>query len=228
MNGKRILGGNLKLMQENNIHVEKVEDCGKTVLYFSYDDKYIGHITLSDVPKDDAKSCISKLSQMGIKPIMLSGDNESSVTDIALKTGITEYHSSLLPADKEKFIRNLTEKGETVIMVGDGTNDAPSLISANVGIAVSNGTDISLEAADIVVLSENLTKISSTVKLGKNTLSVIKQNLFWALIYNSLCIPIAAGIIPFVTMSPTFAALAMSFSSICVVTNASRLRFKKI
>ena len=228
MDGKRILGGNFKLMQENNIDVTPVEDFGKTVLYFSYNDTYIGHITLSDVPKSDAKDCITRLSEMNINSIMLSGDNESSVKDIADKTCIKEYHSSLLPADKEKFIRNLTQKGECVIMVGDGTNDAPSLITASVGIAVSSGTDISVEAADIVVLSENLTKISSAVRLGKNTLSVIKQNLFWALIYNSLCIPLAAGVIPSVIMSPTFAALAMSFSSICVVTNASRLRFKKI
>ncbi|MBO7254571.1 MAG: hypothetical protein J6V36_04635, partial [Clostridia bacterium] len=111
---------------------------------------------------------------------------------------------------------------------GDGTNDAPSLISANVGIAVSSGTDISVEAADIVTMSESLSKVSSAVRLGKNALSVIKQNLFWALLYNSLCIPIAAGIIPFIQMSPAFAAVSMSLSSICVVSNALRLRFKKI
>ncbi len=159
---------------------------------------------------------------------MLSGDNESAVSEISSKTGIENFRSSFSPIDKERFIKELKEKGEKVIMVGDGTNDAPSLISANVGIAVSGGTDISVEAADIVIMSENLTKVSSAVKLGKNALLIIKQNLFWALIYNSLCIPIAAGLLPFIQMSPPVAALSMSLSSICVVTNALRLRFKKI
>jgi P-type E1-E2 ATPase len=215
-------------MEENGISVPRSSSKGKTVLYFALNDRYLGYIALSDVPRDDAADSVKKLKEMNVKVIMLSGDNEDAVKDIAEKTGIEEYHSSLLPADKEKFIRNLKESGEKVIMVGDGTNDAPSLISANVGIAVSTGTDISVEAADVVTLSENLSKVSSAVKLGKNTLSIIKQNLFWALIYNSLCIPIAAGAFPFITMAPAFAALAMSLSSICVVTNASRLRFKKI
>lgn len=225
---KRLIGGNLKFMEENNISVPEVSCKGKTILYFAIDKEYLGYIALSDVPRDDAKEGISGLKDLGINVVMLSGDNEDAVKDIAEKTGISQYKSSLLPADKERFIRELKEKGEKVIMVGDGTNDAPSLISANVGIAVSSGTDISVEAADIVTMSENLTKVLSAVRLGKNTLSIIKQNLFWALIYNSLCIPIAAGVIPFITMSPPFAALAMSLSSICVVTNASRLRFKKI
>ncbi len=228
LDNKRILGGNLKLMEDNNISVPLITEKGKTVLYFAADEKYIGYIALSDVPRDDASECVSRLKAMGIKVVMLSGDNESSVTEIATLTGIDEYKFSLLPSDKEKYIRSLKEKGEKVIMVGDGTNDAPSLISANVGIAVSSGTDISVEAADIVTMSENLTKVSSAVKLGRNSLSIIKQNLFWALIYNSICIPIAAGAIPFLEMSPPIAALAMSMSSICVVTNSLRLRFKRI
>ncbi len=225
---KEIIGGNLKFMEENEVSVPDVVYGGKTVLYFAIDKKYLGYVALSDVPREDARESVERLSEMGLKVIMLSGDNEDAVSDIAKKTGIKEYRSSLKPADKERIIRSLMSEGEKVIMVGDGTNDAPSLISANVGIAVSSGTDISVEAADIVTMSENLSKVASAVKLGKNALGIIKQNLFWALIYNSLCIPIAAGIVPFITMSPPFAALAMSLSSICVVTNASRLRFKKI
>ncbi|MBE6648711.1 MAG: cation-translocating P-type ATPase [Ruminococcaceae bacterium] len=225
---KRIIGGNLRFMEENGISVPEVSNIGKTLLYFACDGEYIGYIALSDVPRADAKEGITRLKEMGLQVIMLSGDNEASVSDIASKTGIENYKFSLLPADKERYIRELKEKGEKVIMVGDGTNDAPSLISANVGIAVSSGTDISVESADIVTMSENLTKVSSAVRLGKNALSIIKQNLFWALIYNSICIPIAAGAIPFIQMSPPFAAIAMSLSSICVVSNASRLRFKKI
>lgn len=225
---KQIIGGNLLFMKEKGIAVPAVVYEGKTVLYFALDKEYLGYISLSDVPREDSLTGVNRLKEMGLKVIMLSGDNEEAVKEIAKKTNIDQYRSSLLPADKEKIIRELMEKGETIIMVGDGTNDAPSLISANVGIAVSTGTDISIESADIVTMSENLTKVSSAVKLGKNTLSIIKQNLFWALIYNSLCIPAAAGIFPFITMSPPLAALAMSISSICVVTNASRLRFKKI
>jgi heavy metal translocating P-type ATPase len=228
IDNQRIIGGNLKFMKENNVSVPDIVSKGKTILYFAVDGRYIGHISLSDVPREDATECVKTLKEMGIKVVMLSGDNETSVEEIATKTGIEHYQSSLLPADKESFIRQLKENGEKVIMVGDGTNDAPSLISANVGIAVSTGTDISVEAADIVTMSENLSKVSSAVKLGKNALTIIKQNLFWALIYNSLCIPIAAGAIPFIQMSPPFAAIAMSISSICVVANASRLRFKKI
>ncbi len=225
---KRIIGGNLKFMEENGIKIPEIHSAGKTILYFALEKEYLGAISLSDVPREDAKESISLLKKMGLNVIMLSGDNEEAVKDIADKTGIENYKFSLLPSDKEKYIRELKEKGEKVIMVGDGTNDAPSLISANVGIAVSSGTDISVEAADIVTMSESLSKISSAVKLGKNALSVIKQNLFWALLYNSLCIPIAAGIIPFIQMSPAFAAASMSLSSICVVSNALTLRFKKI
>ncbi len=225
---KRIIGGNRIFMEESGIEIPEISSKGKTVLYFALDKKYLGSISLSDVPREDAKESIAFLKKMGLNVVMLSGDNEEAVKDIALKTGIEQYKFSLLPSDKEKYIRELKEKGEKVIMVGDGTNDAPSLISANVGIAVSSGTDISVEAADIVTMSESLSKVSSAVRLGKNALSVIKQNLFWALLYNSLCIPIAAGIIPFIQMSPAFAAVSMSLSSICVVSNALRLRFKKI
>lgn len=225
---KELIGGNLKFMEEKGIIVPESVNKGKTVLYFALDKEYLGTIELSDVPKKDAATSVALLHQMGIKVVMLSGDNELAVRDIAEKTNIKEYKSSLLPTDKEQYIKELMNKGEKVIMVGDGINDAPSLISANVGIAVSTGMDISIEAADVVTMSENLTKVSSALKLGKQTLSVIKQNLFWALIYNSLCIPIAAGVFPFISMSPPVAALSMSLSSICVVTNAMRLRFKSI
>ena len=225
---KRIIGGNLTFMEENGINVNKNLSKGKTLIYFALDKKYLGYIAISDVPREDAKESVNRLKNMNIRVIMLSGDNEDAVRSIAEKTGIEEYKSSLLPADKELFIRKLKETGEKVVMVGDGTNDAPSLISANVGIAVNTGTDISVKAADIVTMSENLSKIPSAVRLGRKTLSIIKQNLFWALIYNALCIPLAAGLIPFITMTPALASIAMSLSSICVVANASRLRFIKV
>lgn len=234
IDGKKILAGNLKMMNENQIEttsanfLDNSPNSGKTTLYFAQDNRLIGIIRVADVIKDTSKEAIEELNQMGIQTIMLTGDNETTARSIAKKAGIRNVIAEVLPADKEHEIQKLQNQGQKVAMVGDGINDAPALARADVGIAIGAGTDIAIDSADVVLMKSQLTEVSTAIRLSKATIKNIKENLFWAFIYNIIGIPIAAGIFyPAFgfKLSPMIGALAMSFSSVFVVTNALRLRF---
>lgn len=234
IDGKKILAGNLKMMNENQIEttsanfLDNSTNGGKTTLYFAQDNRLIGIIRVADVIKDTSKEAIEELNQMGLQTIMLTGDNETTARSIAKKAGIRNVIAEVLPADKEHEIQKLQNQGQKVAMVGDGINDAPALARADVGIAIGAGTDIAIDSADVVLMKSQLTEVSTAIKLSKATIKNIKENLFWAFIYNIIGIPIAAGIFyPAFgfKLSPMIGALAMSFSSVFVVTNALRLRF---
>lgn len=234
IDGKKILAGNLKMMNENQIEttsanfLDNSKNGGKTTLYFAQDNRLIGIIRVADVIKDTSKEAIEELNQMGLQTIMLTGDNETTARAIAKKAGIRHVIAEVLPADKEHEIQKLQAQGQKVAMVGDGINDAPALARADVGIAIGAGTDIAIDSADVVLMKSQLTEVSTAIRLSKATIKNIKENLFWAFIYNIIGIPIAAGIFyPAFgfKLSPMIGALAMSFSSVFVVTNALRLRF---
>lgn len=234
IDGKKILAGNLKMMNENQIEttsanfLDNSTNVGKTTLYFAQDNRLIGIIRVADVIKDTSKEAIEELNQMGLQTIMLTGDNETTARSIAKKAGIRNVIAEVLPADKEHEIQKLQAQGQKVAMVGDGINDAPALARADVGIAIGAGTDIAIDSADVVLMKSQLTEVSTAIRLSKATIKNIKENLFWAFIYNIIGIPIAAGIFyPAFgfKLSPMIGALAMSFSSVFVVTNALRLRF---
>ncbi len=204
---------------------EKSAAEGKTPLVFILDGKYLGMITVSDTPKDDAADAISELKGAGLRVLMLTGDNELAATAVAREVGVECVVAGVLPDGKGKEIRRIKEK-DRCAMVGDGINDAPALTEANIGIALGCGTDIAIESADIVLMNDGLLGVSNALGIGRATLSVIKQNLVWAFLYNSIGIPIAAGIFG-LAMSPMLGALAMSLSSFSVVVNALRLNFWK-
>ena len=222
------------MMNENQIEttsanfLDNSTNDGKTTLYFAQDNRLIGIIRVADVIKDTSKEAIEELNQMGLQTIMLTGDNETTARSIAKKAGIRNVIAEVLPADKEHEIQKLQVQGQKVAMVGDGINDAPALARADVGIAIGAGTDIAIDSADVVLMRSQLTEVSTAIRLSKATIKNIKENLFWAFIYNIIGIPIAAGIFyPAFgfKLSPMIGALAMSFSSVFVVTNALRLRF---
>ena len=202
---------------------------GKTPMYFAYEKKLRGIIAVSDTLKEDSISAIEQLKKMHLKVTMLTGDNKITAKAIAKKVGIENVVSNVLPDVKEKVVKEQSLDGIT-IMVGDGINDAPALTRADVGIAIGAGTDIAIDAADIVLVKNNLEDVPKAVRLSKMVLKNIHENLFWAFIYNIIGIPLAAGVwYPFtgISLSPMFGALAMSLSSFCVVMNALRLNFKK-
>jgi Cu+-exporting ATPase len=188
-------------------------------------------ISLQDTIKSTSRDAISKLKQLGIKVVMLTGDNLQTANLIKDEAGIDEVYADLLPDQKDAIIKQLQKANNVVAMVGDGINDAPSLMRADVGIAIGAGTDIAIESSDIILASNNLNDVYSVIKLSKQTIANIKQNLFWAFIYNLVGIPLAAGVF-FIglgwKLNPIYAAFAMSISSISVVLNASRLKFFKI
>ncbi len=229
--------GNEKLLQENNISTDKAEkdikalsDTGKTVLVLSDRENVLGLIAVADTIKESSKEAISRLHNMGIRTLMLTGDNEQTAIAIAKAADIDEVACSLMPEDKSGIINALMTQGKRVAMVGDGLNDAPALTTATVGIAVGAGTDIAIDCADIVLMSSELTSVSDAVSLSKRVMRNIKQNLFWAFIYNAIGIPIAAGVLfPLfgIALNPMIAAAAMSLSSFCVVSNSLRLRLWK-
>ena len=198
---------------------------GKTPLFFSYAGRFAGIIALADGIKPESVQAVSELDNLGVKTVMLTGDNEKTAKAVAEKTGVSEYASSLLPQDKAGVLSLLRSKGKTA-MVGDGINDAPALVSADTGIAIGAGTDVAIDAADVVLVKSRLTDVTAAIRLSRRVMTIIKQNLFWALFYNCLGIPAAAGVfIPSfgLELSPMFGAAAMSLSSIFVVTNALRL-----
>lgn len=233
--GKLCYAGNAKLMQAANIDVSEFADVtaklahdGKTPLYFAQGEQLLGIIAVADTVKPSSAEAIAKLRKLGIKVIMLTGDNKITAEAIHRQVGMDEVIAELLPEDKERTVRRLQEQGHKVAMVGDGINDAPALARANVGIAIGAGTDIAIESADIVLMRSDLLDVPKAISLSKAVMSNIKQNLFWAFFYNAIGIPVAAGMLyPHfeILLSPMIAAAAMSFSSVSVVTNALRLRF---
>ncbi len=179
------------------------------------------------MPKNDSKKAVEMLKKEGIECVMLTGDNNITARSVASMIGIDEVCASVSPADKEKYVRKYQDDGKKVAMCGDGINDSPALARANIGIAVSKGTDIALESADIILMHSDVISVPRAVALSKATISNIKLSLFWALLYNTLGIPVAAGILfpAFgIVLSPMIGAAAMSLSSVCVVTNALRLK----
>lgn len=223
--------GSEKMMKENNLEIPMDEfDLITTTLYLTTNNKIIGIFHVQDKIKEDSKKAIQELHKLGLKVIMLTGDNKKTANAITKELNIDECISELQPSEKEKQIQYLLSQGKKVAMVGDGINDAPSLSRADVGIAIGAGTDIAIESADIILMRNSLLDVVSAIELSKATIKNIKMNLFWAFFYNSIGIPVAAGLLyPFIglKLNPMIGALAMSFSSVFVVTNALRLKLFK-
>ena len=233
-NGKRIIGGSKKYISSiigisNDIlkKADKLSEEGKTPLFFMFDNKLLGIIAVADVIKEESPQAIKQLQNMGIKVVMLTGDNERTAKAVGKLAGVDEVIAGVMPDGKEKVVAELKKQGK-VLMVGDGINDAPALTRANIGMAIGSGTDIAIDAADVVFMKSKLTDVPAAVRLSRKTLRNIHENLFWAFIYNVIGIPLAAGVwIPLLgwQLNPMFGAAAMSLSSFCVVTNALRLNF---
>lgn len=236
IDGIIVMGGNYRFISGHTADNEelknisdKVSNEGKTPLIFAKDNHYIGTIAVADIIKEDSHKAVSELKKMGIHVVMLTGDNERTAAIIGKEAGVDEVIAGVLPDGKENVIRELMKKGRTA-MVGDGINDAPALTRADIGIAIGAGTDIAIDAADVVLMKSRLTDVAASIRLSKSTLRNIHENLFWAFFYNTIGIPLAAG--AFVglglTLNPMFGAAAMSLSSFCVVTNALRLNLADI
>ena len=230
VSGAACYAGNARMMAECGIAVdvsqaEGLADEGKTVTYFAREGKLVGVIAVADVPKATSSAAIAQLRAMGIRTVMLTGDAERTALAVQRQVGTDEVIAGVLPAEKERIVRQLSAKAP-VAMVGDGINDAPALARADVGIAIGAGTDIALSSADIVLMHSDLADVPAALDLSRATMRNIKQNLFWALFYNAICIPVAAGAFAWAgfSLNPMIAAAAMSVSSVCVVTNALRLR----
>ncbi len=234
LDGKPLAGGNLKFIQE---HVSISDDMqkrassfaeeGKTPLYFSFNNQLIGIVAVADVIKEDSPQAVHELQNMGIRVVMLTGDNEKTANAIGKQAGVDEVIAGVLPDGKENVIRSLKKEGRTA-MVGDGINDAPALTRADIGIAIGAGTDIAIDAADVVLMKSRLSDVPAGIRLSRATLRNIHENLFWAFFYNVIGIPLAAGVwYPLLgwKLNPMFGAAAMSLSSFCVVTNALRLNW---
>ena len=238
VNGTRYAAGNLLLMEEQGVELSELHEqheqltaSGKTPLYFAQGSRLLGTIAVADTVKPTSKAAIEKLKAMGLKVIMLTGDNAATAEAIRRQVGLDEAIAQVLPQDKERHVRQLQEHGHVVAMVGDGINDAPALARADVGIAIGAGTDVALEAADMVLIKSDLQDVARAISLSKSVMKNIKENLFWAFIYNTIGIPLAAGLLypAFgLLLNPMLAAAAMSCSSVSVVTNALRLRFIKL
>lgn len=229
--GVRCYGGNGRLMEELGIVIPDMSDLskeGKTPLHFADEaGRYLGTIAAADVLKPDSAAAVNAMQQLKLDVVMLTGDNEITAKAIAAKAGITHVISDVLPTDKASVVQKLQAEGHRVLMVGDGINDAPALVTADVGMAIGAGTDIAMESAHVVLMNSSLAAVSGAVELSKATIRNIRQNLFWAFFYNTLGIPVAAGLLfmPFgLQLSPMLGAAAMSMSSVFVVTNALRLR----
>lgn len=238
LDGLTALIGNATLMQKNDMLSEEAEDVakafssqGKTPLYFALDGKIVGIIAVADEIKPDSAQAISALKKQGLRVIMLTGDNALSAKAVAEKCSVDAVISDVLPSDKDNVLSALKKYGK-VIMVGDGINDAPALSRADIGIAIGAGTDIAIDSAEIVLMKSSLSDVAKAINLSRRTLLNIKENLFWAFIYNVICIPIAAGVLSFdpvnITLNPMIGAAAMSLSSVCVVLNALRLNLANL
>lgn len=236
--GSAYLAGNVALLKENEIAlkdseislIEKFASEGKTPLIFTENSEVLGIISVADTIRETSKEAINDLHKMGIKTVLLTGDNKTTAQAIGKELGITQIISDVLPGDKDNCIKDLQQNGHKVAMVGDGINDAPALTRADIGIAIGAGTDIAVESANIVLMKNSLNDVVTAIKLSKAVIRNIKMNLFWAFFYNILGIPLAAGVFyPLfgILLSPMIGSLAMSCSSLCVVSNALRLRFFK-
>lgn len=233
--GAQLLGGNRAMMEEAGIAAgdfeaeeEQLAQQGKTPLYFAENGVLLGMIAVADVIKPTSAAAVSELKQLGIRVVMLTGDHEKTARAIGAAAGIEEVIAQVLPQEKQRQVEKLRREGYRVAMVGDGINDAPALALADVGIAIGAGTDVAIESADVVLMHSDLRDVATAIRLSKATVRNIKQNLFWALVYNSIGIPLAAGVFYHSLhwqLNPMFGAAAMSLSSVCVVTNALRLRF---
>jgi Cu2+-exporting ATPase len=236
-NGSRLMGGNFnfistkaEITEDIKEQSEKLSEEGKTPLFFVMDGRFIGIIAVADVIKEESPQAVAELKNMGIHVVMLTGDNERTAKAIGKQAGVDEVIAGVLPDGKENVIRELKEKGK-VAMVGDGINDAPALTRADIGIAIGAGTDIAIDAADVVLMKSRLSDVPAAIRLSRATLKNIHENLFWAFIYNIIGIPLAAGVwIPLFgwQLNPMFGAAAMSLSSFCVVTNALRLNWCRL
>lgn len=237
VNNKKYYLGNIKLVKDKNININdfeeksiKLAEMGKTPLYFSDESDVLGIIAVADVVKSTSQRAIREFEAMGIEVVMLTGDNKKTAEAIGKQLGISRAIAEVLPQDKEREIRKIQEQGKKVAMIGDGVNDAPALARADVGIAIGAGTDVAIESADIVLIRSDLLDAVTAVQLSKATIKNIKENLFWAFIYNAIGIPLAAGVFFTILhwkLNPMFAGGAMSLSSVSVVSNALRLKFFK-
>lgn len=231
VNGKMILAGNKKLMEEYSINTEVIaEDYdsltkeGKSIVFIAIDGEFKGLLAIEDPIKTTTSEAIKRIKNLGINVIMITGDNNKTANAIANRIGVTEYFAEVLPNEKAEKIAELQKKGKIVAMVGDGINDAPALVTANLGIAIGTGTDVAIESSDITLINGDLLNVLSAIKLSKRTIRTIKQNLFWAFIYNIVGIPLAAlGL-----LNPMIGALAMSLSSVSVISNSLRLKNAKL
>ena len=226
--------GNHKLMMDHQIDLQEAQDMvhkateqGQTPIYVAREQHLIGLITVADTVKEDSKPTVAKLQKMGIDVVMLTGDNTKTANAIAKQVGITRVISDVLPDQKSKAIQDLQSQGKLVAMVGDGINDAPALATADVGIAIGSGTDIAIESADIILMRPEISDVIKSLTISRLTIKIIKENLFWAFIYNVLAIPVAMGVLHLFggpLLNPMIAGLAMGFSSVSVVLNALRLK----
>ncbi|MEK7788844.1 MAG: HAD-IC family P-type ATPase, partial [Planctomycetota bacterium] len=231
--GKDLFIGNEGLMSAHGIKIEaqdKINELyahGKSLMYIAHDNAYMGVLGLTDRIKRNARDVVSQLKQMNIRVVMMTGDNEQVAKSVASEVGIEEYRARVLPAEKREIIKDFQRHGKKVGMVGDGINDAPALAQADVGIAIGAGTDVAKETGDIVLVKNDMMDVVRAIQLGRQTLSKVRQNLFWAFFYNVIGIPIAAGVLyPFfgISLKPEYAGLAMAFSSVSVVTNSLLLK----
>ena len=239
VSGTHYYAGNEKMMEEKGIslsteqknQIRELAKQGRTPLLFADENQFLGIVAVADVVKPTSKEAVQKFRDYGIHVIMLTGDNEVTAQAIKEQVGIDEVIAGVLPTQKEEKISALKQAGHKVAMIGDGVNDAPALASADVGIAIGAGTDVAIESADIVLMKNDLLDAVGAVKLSKAVIRNIKENLFWAFFYNSIGIPLAAGVLyPLfqIKLNPMFGAAAMSLSSVCVVSNALRLRWVKL
>ena len=230
-NKNNLLAGNESFMLENKIDLSVVRNELKneaiknsSLIFLAIDGTLKGFVSVVDSVKDNSAEVINKIKEMKLEPILLSGDNENVTKYISTITGIEKYESGVMPEHKSGKVKKLQDQGRKVIMVGDGINDAPALVQSNIGIAIGNGTDVAIESAEVVLISGDLSGVVKSIKLSKQTIAVIKQNLFWAFIYNVIGIPLAMlGL-----LNPMFAALAMSLSSVSVISNSLRLKKVKL
>lgn len=236
--GRFVTVGNLKMMQKYSIDetayvstVESMAKEGQTPVFVAIDGTICGVIGIADTVKETSVEAIQKLKNFGIKVVMLTGDNRLTAEYIGSQVAVDEVISEVLPEDKANVVEKFQKEGYKVMMVGDGINDAPALMKADIGCAIGSGSDIAVEAGNIVLMKSDLMDVYRAVKLSKYTITNIKENLFWAFFYNTIGIPVAAGALYAINgtlLSPMIGGLAMSFSSVCVVTNALRLRRKKL
>ena len=233
VDGAPALAGNARLMAARGVRLEELAGSaealaaeGKTALFFSLDGRALGMVAVADPVKPTSAAAVSRLRAMGVRTVLLTGDQEATAAAVARKVGVDEVIAGVLPAQKEEKVRELQRSGHVVAMVGDGINDAPALARADVGVAIGAGTDVAIGSADVVLMHSDPADVATAMELSRATMRNIRQNLFWALFYNAICIPVAAGALsPWgVTLNPMIGAAAMGFSSVFVVTNALRLR----